>query len=155
MGNTSTLAEATWWSFDKGTVDHIVEVDIRLNDFYIWDATGAPASNELDLQSVVTHEMGHWLSLLHDDQPNCSGVTGPIMCAYYSYGTVKRNLNANDVAGIKSIYGVPSNPPTATFTPTRTSTPSPTLTPTRTPTRIPTLAPWQIKSRQYLPMMLR
>ena len=77
------------------------------------------------------------------------------MCAYYNIGTVKRNLNANDISGVRAIYGTQTNPPTATFTPTRTPTPTRTLTPTRTPTRIPTLAPWQIKSRQYLPMILR
>ena len=77
MGGTTTLAEATWWSYEKGDVDQIVEVDIRFNDYYNWDATGSPASNELDLQSVATHELGHWLSLAHDTQSSCSSVVRP------------------------------------------------------------------------------
>lgn len=156
MGSSTTLAEATWWSYDKGAVDQIIEVDIRFNDYYTWDATGAPAGGEQDLQSVATHELGHWLSLGHDTASNCSGTSGPIMCAYYSAGTLKRNLNSNDIAGIRSIYGAASaSTPTFTPIPTRTATPTRTMTPTRTPTPHPTLRPDQIKSRQYLPLVLK
>jgi hypothetical protein len=145
MGSTTTLAEATWWTFDKG---RIVETDIRFNDYYVWDATGAPAKGEPDLQSIAVHELGHWLSLSHDTEPGCPSA-GPVMCASYVMGTVKRALSANDIAGVKAIYGPGATQPTAT----PTSTPTRPNTPTPTRTYGPTLSPGQIKSRIYLPMI--
>jgi hypothetical protein len=154
MGDSTTLAEATWWKYDSG---QLVETDIRFNDYYAWDVTGSPAGNEPDLQSVATHELGHWLSLGHDTDGGCPA-SGPVMCASYNMGTVKRTLSGNDIAGIKAIYGSASQPtptrtatPRPTYTPTRTATPRPTYTPTRTPTPRPTLSPRQIKSRAFLP----
>jgi hypothetical protein len=160
MGSSSTLAEARWWYYSNGS---IVDADIHFNDYYAWDAAGSPSGNEPDVQSVLVHELGHWLSLGHDDASNCSSPSGPIMCATYQMGSIKRNLHANDIAGIRAIYGAagvaPTATPTRTFTPTRTptrtATPSPTLTPTRTPTPRPTLRPDQIKSRVYMPMVLK
>jgi hypothetical protein len=143
MGNTPTLAESTWWKLDNG---QIIETDIRFNDYYAWDATGAPSSGEPDLQTVAVHEMGHWLSLGHDTDAGCPNST-PVMCASYVMGTLKRALGANDIAAIKAIYGQGSTQ--ATATPTRTSTPTPTRT------YGPTLSPNQIKSRMYLPMIRR
>jgi len=145
MGSTSTLAEATWWSYSGG---QIIEVDIRFNDHYSWDATGSPSGSEPDVQSIATHEMGHWLSLNHDDDPSCSGCPsgGPVMCRCYTMGSVKRTLASSDIAGIKALYGSQS-PSTATPTPTAT----PTATPTRTSTRIPDS---EIKDRRYLPVVL-
>ncbi len=101
LGNVTTLAETQWWKYDNG---QIVDVDLRFNDYYAWDATGSPSSNEPDLQTVATHELGHFLSLAHDTDGNCPYST-PVMCASYVMGTVKRSLGANDIAGIKAIYG--------------------------------------------------
>lgn len=158
MGNSSTLAETTWWY----SGDQIVEADLRYNDYYTWDATGSPSGSEVDLQSVTLHELGHWLSLGHDTDPGCPNVSA-VMCATYNLGTTKQSLGANDVAGIKAIYGAvqtqptstPTRTATATYTPTRTPTPTRTLTPTRTPTPRPTLAPWQVKGRVWLPLIRR
>lgn len=101
LGNVSTLAEAQWWKYNNG---QIIDVDLRFNDYYIWDATGAPA-NRPDLRSVATHELGHWLSLGHDDDPGCPGST-PVMCPSYIMGQLKWTLGANDIAGIKAVYGL-------------------------------------------------
>ncbi len=148
MGNSTTLAESTWWY----NGDQIVEADLRFNDYYTWDATGAPSSNEVDLQSVATHEFGHWLSLGHDTDPKCPNAS-PIMCASYNLGTLKRSLGANDIAGIKALYGSAQVQPTNTPRPTNTPTPRPTAT--RMPTRGPTLALWQIRDRNWLPLIWR
>jgi hypothetical protein len=151
MGNTPTLAEAQWWVTGSG---QILDVDMRFNDYYAWDVTGSPSGSEPDLQSVATHELGHWLSLLHDSDPTCPN-SAAVMCASYVFGRLKRSLGANDIAGIKAIYGE-ARPP-ATSTPTRTPTPTKTATPTptRTPKPVPTLAPWLVKGRVYLPLIRR
>ncbi|MGE5603769.1 MAG: matrixin family metalloprotease [Nitrososphaerales archaeon] len=100
LGQTPTLAETQWW-YSNG---QILDVDLRFNDYYAWDVTSRPSSNEPDLQSVATHELGHWLSLGHDTDRSCPTSTAT-MCATYSLGTLKRSLGMNDIAGIKAIYG--------------------------------------------------
>ncbi len=135
-GKAQPLAVASIF-FSNGL---IIDSDIWINDAYDWDATGDPATREIDLESVVLHEMGHWLALGHD--PDNRAVM------YYSImsGTLKRALFDNDRRGIEYIYPCaagsgPCNPtppptatPTATATPTVTPTPSPTPTPYATPT---------------------
>jgi hypothetical protein len=141
-GGTGALARATWWYTVPDNI--IVEADISINDYYAWDATGSPSGSEFDLQSVVTHEFGHWLSLSHDSDP------ASIMYYAISAGTLKRTLHQNDIDGISYIYpcdnypclpgGGPTPTPTATSTPTatRTATATPTATPTSTATRTAT-----------------
>jgi hypothetical protein len=56
--------------------------------------------DEVDLENVITHEAGHFLGLGH------SGVDGSTMFASADAGeTIKRTLEADDIAGICSIYG--------------------------------------------------
>jgi hypothetical protein len=50
-----------------------------------------------DLETVALHEIGHSLGLLHSDVP------GSVMSASYDGG--KRELTADDIAGITYIYG--------------------------------------------------
>jgi peptidoglycan hydrolase-like protein with peptidoglycan-binding domain/acylphosphatase len=51
----------------------------------------------IDLVTVAAHEFGHSLGLDH------SAVSGALMFAFY--GGAHRNLEADDIAGIQSIYG--------------------------------------------------
>ncbi|MBW7885426.1 MAG: matrixin family metalloprotease [Caldilineaceae bacterium] len=120
------------------TGDTILEADIWVNDAYAWDATGNPEWDEVDLESVVLHELGHWLALGHD--PDNRSVM------YYSImsGTLKRTLYDNDRRGINFVYPCPPahqpcNPVQPTPAPSPTATP--TATPTPTPTPLPTPKP--------------
>ena len=118
----------------------IVETDIKVNDGHDWDAIGQLGPNEIDLQTVMVHEFGHWLSLGHD--PDDAAVMYPSV----TIGVMKRELHRNDLDGITFIYPCASavcNPPTPTPPPTATATPTPppTLTPTPTPTATPTATP--------------
>lgn len=76
----------------------IVEADIWINDDYGWDATGAPLSTEVDLQSALLHEFGHWLILGHFTDATT------VMFPRLTAGTVKRNLQQPDILGISAIY---------------------------------------------------
>ena len=71
----------------------------------IWeDDPGATVgATEFDIQSAVTHELGHALGLDHSADPTAT------MDATIAPGTVdKRSIEADDIAGIQCIYGVAS-----------------------------------------------
>lgn len=144
-GCPGPLATSYWW-FWSSTTKEIIEADIHMNDCWPWDATGAPDWDEVDVQSVVLHEIGHWLSLLHDDDPICStgAARRPIMCSTYVLGTLSHTLHANDRAGISYIYPAATLSPTPTASITWTPSPTPTPTRTRTPTATATRTPTPI-----------
>ena len=77
---------------------------IRLNEFYTWDdGPGAPVTNALDIQAIVTHEYGHALGLGH------SSVAGSTMFAAFSGGALDaRSIEADDIGGMQFIYGTQS-----------------------------------------------
>ncbi len=87
-------AAEVWYRADQT----IVEADIWINDDYLWDTTGSPAANEVDLQSALVHEFGHWLILAHTAQAES------VMFPRLTAGTVKRQLQGVDIAGINAIY---------------------------------------------------
>ncbi|XP_009368959.2 metalloendoproteinase 2-MMP-like [Pyrus x bretschneideri] len=64
-----------------------------------WSAN--PGPNEVDLESVAVHEIGHLLGLDHNlDLPDA------IMYPKFSYGIVKRDLTGDDIDGIRALYGL-------------------------------------------------
>lgn len=87
-------AAEVWYKADQT----IVEADIWINDDIPWDTTGTPAANEVDLQSALVHEFGHWLILAHTAQVES------VMFPRLTAGTVKRELQGIDIAGISAIY---------------------------------------------------
>ena len=93
-GNSRPLATALVF-YMKST---IVETDIKINDAYAWYAAGGLSPAQFDLQSVVLHELGHWLGLGHDEDDRA------IMYAEMAPGIVKRALFENDIAGIAALY---------------------------------------------------
>jgi hypothetical protein len=67
------------------------------------DGPGAPDAGQLDLQGDATHEIGHVVGLGH------SSVAGATMFASLGgNGVAARSIEADDVAGLQSIYGVKS-----------------------------------------------
>ncbi|MEM7126392.1 MAG: matrixin family metalloprotease [Chloroflexota bacterium] len=80
----------------------IVEADIWINDDYDWNVTGPLTPYELDLQSALLHEFGHWLVLGHLADREAA------MYPKLSGGMVKRNLHQADEQGISTIYPCPS-----------------------------------------------
>ncbi len=97
----------------------IVEADLYLNaEAHAWilDRT-ALSSDDQDLKSVLVHESGHVLGLLHtcepdgaDGAPEClpSSVYGdPTMYPYES--PTQASLTSNDIAGLCFLYEEPAN----------------------------------------------
>ncbi len=70
-------------------------VQFNTNASVSWSTTGE--ADKYDVQSIATHEFGHWLCLGH------STVTFASMYAYFSLGEV-RAVSADDVSGICAIY---------------------------------------------------
>jgi hypothetical protein len=103
----SLVVALTTVTFDPQTGE-IFDADIELNsaDYTIEPLDAPPATSDtFDLQTILTHETGHFLGLAHSPSPSA---------VMYASGdsngsTAKRALTANDVRGICAIY-----PPNAT-----------------------------------------
>jgi len=105
--------------FDQMTMDQqlaITTVTFNVNTGEIYDADievdsskpistlTPPPALQFDLQSILTHEMGHFLGMAHSNMA-CSGPDCPTMDATYRTGSDDfRSLEADDIAGICEIY---------------------------------------------------
>ena len=87
-------AAQVWYTADQT----IIEADIWINEDYAWDATGTPDADEVDLQSALLHEFGHWLILGHSTDASA------VMFSRLSTGALKRALQPPDERGIRAIY---------------------------------------------------
>lgn len=106
---------ATTFDLDT-TTGAIRESDIFLNTIFPWSVASGGEPSRYDIQSVMTHEIGHLLGLGHsalgETEPRAGGgrtvlakraVMFPIA---YPRGNVEdRTLEADDIAGITDVYG--------------------------------------------------
>jgi len=85
-----------WYSGDR-----IVETDTRMNAWFGWSLSGA--AGKMDVQDIMTHELGHWCGLadLYNDVDYWLTMYG-----YANYGeTYKRTLGLGDINGLEAVYG--------------------------------------------------
>lgn len=102
VGGSSTIALTTL-SVDIPT-GRILDADVEINS-YRTDITTSDTNVGADLDSIVTHESGHFLGMAH------SAVQDATMFANYSPSTTSiRNLSPDDEAGICAAYP-PANLP--------------------------------------------
>lgn len=71
--------------------------DAHFDDAERWTATLTPPNGGFDLETVALHEFGHSLGLNH------SSVANAVM--FPTYAGPRRRLRADDIAGIRAIYG--------------------------------------------------
>jgi uncharacterized protein (TIGR03382 family) len=99
--NTIALTTLTFNS-DTG---QILDADIELNSASGMITTTTPTATTFDLQSVLTHETGHFFGLAH------SGHTEATMFSMYKpASTSMRVLATDDISGICSLYGTSARP---------------------------------------------
>jgi hypothetical protein len=102
--------------------------DIHLDADENWHAGG-----DLDIYTVVLHELGHAIGLGHSDKP------GDVMYPYYHRGA---QLSANDIGAARELYGVPGNvAPSAETAPQTPVTVTTTIAPAPAPVPAPAPAP--------------
>lgn len=92
--------DARCYPYYTSNNENIIGCDQAFNDQYLWGIDGSP--NVLDIQSVATHEFGHWLML--------ADLYGEADAEKVMYGggqysvPVKRSLAQDDIDGIRYIY---------------------------------------------------
>ncbi|MCH7948119.1 MAG: thrombospondin type 3 repeat-containing protein [candidate division Zixibacteria bacterium] len=103
------LATAFWWFIvNPGAVNDccIFEADICFSHDYSWfkdqDSLACP-SDCYDMQSVATHEFGHWISLGHEDDVGVLGYR-PVMFSSFAFCEERRAITADDAAGLLYAY---------------------------------------------------
>jgi hypothetical protein len=99
--------------------------DIHLNAVVNWHS-----GSDMDVYSVVLHEVGHALGLGHSDNP------GDVMYPYYRRGM---QLSAGDIAAVQSLYGVRGT--TSATTPITSPATPPTISLTLNPVASPQQGP--------------
>lgn len=91
-----SLATTTFWY--NATTGDILEVDCVLNDNLTWSVGTPTPAGQYDVESIMLHQFGHYLSIGHSTPPAIMQPTVPS-------GTQRRLLTVDDQYGIESIYG--------------------------------------------------
>jgi Matrixin len=96
----TTIATAAGEDTKHGTLStfagQIFDADILFNPSVQWTTSGTPTDPQEDLQTVATHEIGHFLGLDH------SAVVRAVM--YPFAPSLLTTLSYDDVAGLSTIY---------------------------------------------------
>ncbi|RME25902.1 MAG: hypothetical protein D6800_07110, partial [Candidatus Zixiibacteriota bacterium] len=105
--DNNVLAFATWWYWLPGNGDSsccIFEADICFNDNVTWfDDMGTCSGSCYDLQSVATHEFGHWIASNHEPDDAVLGYR-PVMFPSFNFCEMRRNLTPDDIALLNWAY---------------------------------------------------
>jgi hypothetical protein len=98
-GPGGTLGQMhSWYNTNTG---YLVETDVIIDWDEPWGVNGE--SNKVDLQSVITHELGHVWTLADLYQPACRWET---MAPGMANNTTKRTLYCGDKNGMQARYGI-------------------------------------------------
>jgi len=108
-GKRDMVLATTIWNNPNNNYMSIDAADIRYNQqlYFMADALrGGPIDDReiVDMQSLATHELGHWLGLSHinEDYDGSSIMNPSIMIGE---GLANRYLSEGDVTRIQKIYG--------------------------------------------------
>ncbi len=101
MYDTTAFAVTTVWH--RKTSGEILDVDMEINElrgpYGICPPDGCLDRRTVDLEDVVTHELGHYLGLAHSTDPETT-----MFASAVAGETVKRDLAPDDIEGICNVY---------------------------------------------------
>ncbi len=100
LGAGDTVGVTTTWH--NVSTGYLVEFDIEFNSYHWWSTASNPTYPYFDVQTIALHELGHAVGLA--DLYNSSD-SAAVMYGYGTPGTKRRTLTADDISGIKAIYG--------------------------------------------------
>ena len=83
----------------------IIEADMAFTQSFPFTTSLTASQNQVDLQSIATHEAGHFLGMDH-----ATNTSSTMFWSTIPGFTYQRNLTSDDIAGISTLY------PPATFT---------------------------------------
>jgi hypothetical protein len=98
-----------------GGVWVVTEADVYLNGTFAWTTLGPDSMSRRDVRTVVTHELGHLLGLLHPCElggasgaPDCAASSAYAnACMFPIYNASQSHLSDDDVAGACFLYPGP------------------------------------------------
>lgn len=103
--SSGAIAITYIWGFFGGPTSNrqLVEWDQVYDDVdFDWSLSSSAAAGKMDFENIATHELGHSVGMNDLYTSGCSAQT---MYGYANYGEInKRDLEAGDIAGIKSLY---------------------------------------------------
>lgn len=83
--------------------------DLHFNKNHQWSTSNSINKNEIDVETIALHEIGHILGLEHSLNNNS------VLFAYYTKGSIKRTLTSDDIDGIRELYSAITVPDVVTF----------------------------------------
>ena len=90
------------FTFSANEKDVIHEVDIILNaQYFKWGTGDTIAADEMDIESILVHELGHALGLNH------VGDKKAIMYTYAQKGVIARDVQPDDLTQLVYLYPPP------------------------------------------------
>jgi MYXO-CTERM domain-containing protein len=97
----AAFAVTTVWH--RRSTGEILDADMEINErrgpYGICPPTGCVDRRTVDLENVVTHELGHYLGLAHSTELDATMYVSAV-----AGETIKRDLHDDDIAGICTIY---------------------------------------------------
>ncbi|MDZ4178838.1 MAG: cell wall-binding repeat-containing protein [Coriobacteriia bacterium] len=109
-GSDTALAIAKMWFTSDRNGDgfsDLTEADVIFSSSET--AWGDGGANTYDIQSVASHEFGHWLSL-RDLYGAADAQANKVMYGRIMRGTQRRTLAADDRAGLRAVFGGAAQP---------------------------------------------
>jgi len=103
LGAGNTVAVTITWGIFRGNPANrrLVEWDATFNNQYTFGDADNSSLTVMDYQNVATHEFGHSLGLGHPDD-SCTEETMYRFVAFNE--TIRRTIEAGDIAGVNSLY---------------------------------------------------
>lgn len=92
-----------YWPWNTYISSATIEIDEDEN-WYTGSSASGIAGNQFDLQSVMTHEIGHAVAIMHTNAA-CAGTLRPTMCDALPIGTTYfRSLTTDDANALSYLY---------------------------------------------------